>query len=148
MNPADPGMANKPVWEEDSREKLPILDYLQLLWFRRKLIAAITIFVGVIAYIHISELKHVYSAQSSMLIGIPQQQVVDIESVLSRSNSFGDVNSEIEVLKSRVLAARVVERLDLVNDPEFNPSLRKPEKSFFDFLKYLNPKTWIPADWM
>ena len=141
-------MANKPVWEEDSREKLPILDYLQLLWFRRKLIAAITIFVGVIAYIHISELKHVYSAQSSMLIGIPQQQVVDIESVLSRSNSFGDVNSEIEVLKSRVLAARVVERLDLVNDPEFNPWLRKPEKSFFDFLRYLNPKTWIPADWM
>jgi len=32
-------------WEiEETGQKLPLLDYLQLLWFRRKLILAITIF--------------------------------------------------------------------------------------------------------
>jgi succinoglycan biosynthesis transport protein ExoP len=135
-------------WDtEETGQKLPLFDYLQLLWYRRKLILAITIFVAIIGYIQVSEIKHLYSAQSTMLINLPQSQVVDIETVLSRSNSYDDVSSEIEVLRSRVLAAKVIERLGLLNNPEFNPSLRKPEKSLFDFLKYLNPQRWIPAGW-
>jgi succinoglycan biosynthesis transport protein ExoP len=135
-------------WEvEGDGQSLPLLDYLQLLWFRRKLIIAITLFVAVIGYIQVNEIKNVYSASSTMVIGLPESQVVDIQEVLSRSKSLGDVASEIEVLRSRVLAIRVVERLDLLNYPEFNPSLRVPEKKFFDFIKYLNPKTWIPVCW-
>ena len=98
-------------------------------------------------YIQVNEIKNVYSATSTMVIGLPESQVVNIQEVLSRSNSVSDLAGEIEVLRSRVLAAKVIERLDLLNYPEFNPSLRVPEKSLFDFLKYLNPKTWIPADW-
>ena len=143
-----PGKASPAPWQaEDTEQTLPLLDYLQLLWFRRKLIVAITVFVAVVSFIQVNEIKNVYSAQSTMLIGIPESQVVDIKEVLRRSNSYGDVVSEIEVLRSRVLAAKVVQRLGLLSDPEFNPSLRVPEKSLFDFLKYLNPKTWIPASW-
>jgi len=139
---------NPAPWQtEDNEQKLPLLDYLQLLWFRRKLIIAITLFVAVVSYIQVNEIKNVYTATSTMVIGLPESQVVNIQEVLSRGNSLGDVASEIEVLRSRVLAAKVIERLDLLNDPEFNPSLREPETSLFDFLKYLNPKTWIPASW-
>ena len=139
---------NPAPWQtEDNEQKLPLLDYLQLLWFRRKLIIAITLFVAVVSYIQVNEIKNVYTATSTMVIGLPESQVVNIQEVLSRGNSLGDVASEIEVLRSRVLAAKVIERLDLLNHPEFNPSLREPETSLFDFLKYLNPKTWIPASW-
>ena len=143
----DTGIASRPWEDDDSEQTLPLLDYLQLLWFRRKLIIAITMFVAVVGYIQVSEIKNVYTATSTMVIGLPESQVVNIEAVLSRSNSVSDLAGEIEVLRSRVLAAKVIERLDLLNYPEFNPSLRVPEKSLFDFLKYLNPKTWIPADW-
>ena len=139
---------NPAPWQmEDNDQKLPLLDYLQLLWFRRKLIIAITLFVAVVSYIQVNEIKNVYTATSTMVIGLPESQVVNIQEVLSRGNSLGDVASEIEVLRSRVLAAKVIERLDLLNHPEFNPSLREPETSLFDFLKYLNPKTWVPASW-
>ena len=139
---------NPAPWQtEDNEQKLPLLDYLQLLWFRRKLIIAITLFVAVVSYIQVNEIKNVYTATSTMVIGLPESQVVNIQEVLSRGNSLGDVASEIEVLRSRVLAAKVIERLDLLNHPEFNPSLREPETSLFDFLKYLNPKAWIPASW-
>ncbi len=135
-------------WEtEEPEQSFPLLDYLQLLWFRRRLIIAITLFVAVIAYIHVNEIKNVYTAQATMMINIPESRVVDIEAVLARKNSYGDVASEIEVLRSRMLAAKVIERLGLLNHPDFNPSLRTPEKSLFDFLKYLNPKTWVPASW-
>ncbi|HLF30209.1 MAG TPA: polysaccharide biosynthesis tyrosine autokinase [Xanthomonadales bacterium] len=135
-------------WEvEESAQAFPLLDYLQLLWFRRKLILAITLFVSVIAYIQVNEIKDVYSAKSTLLIGVPESQVVDIETVLSGSNSYGDVTSEMEVLRSRVLAAKVIERLNLLNHPEFNPALAEPEESLFDFLNYLDPRSWIPVAW-
>jgi capsular exopolysaccharide synthesis family protein len=132
---------------DDAGQAFPFLDYLQLLWFRKKLIIAITVFVSVIGYIQVNEIKNIYSATSTMMINVPDPQVVDIETVLSAKNSYGDVSTEIEVLRSRMLAAKVIERLGLLNDPEFNPWLREPEESFFDFMRYLNPKTWIPAPW-
>ncbi|MFC1796295.1 hypothetical protein ACFL1V_04280, partial [Pseudomonadota bacterium] len=82
----------EPVWaEEEQGQSLPLMDYLQLLWFRRKLIVAITIFVGVIGYVQVNELKNVYSAKSTLMIGLPQKQVLNIEAVLDKANTFGDV---------------------------------------------------------
>ena len=78
------------------------------------------------------------------MIGLPEMQVVDIKQVMSPHD---DADSEIEVLRSRVLAAKVIKRLNLLKNPEFNPALSKPEKSFFDFTRYLNPLSWVPASW-
>ena len=141
-----------PAWEqgqpaEQSGEEFPLLDYLQVLWFRRRLIVAITIFVAVVAWIHVNQLKSVYTASSTLMIGVPQSQVVDIQAVLSREFYGDEILGEIEVLRSRGLATKLVERLRLLNYAEFNPGLRVPEEGFFDFLKYLNPKTWFPESW-
>jgi len=132
---------------DEQGQSFPFMDYLQLLWFRKKLILAITIFVGVVGYVHVNELKNVYSASSTLMIGLREDKVVPVESVMAGATTGGDVGDEMAVLQSRVLAEKVVRRLNLVNDPEFNPSLREPEESLFDFLQYLNPKRWIPASW-
>jgi len=148
MTDGQPDRLATTAWEsEESGQSFPLLDYVQLLWFRRRLILAITLFISVIGYIQANEIKNVYSAMSTMIIGVPESQVMDFKAVLSRSNSFGDVHSEIEVLRSRGLAAKVIERLNLLSDAEFNPALREAEKSSFDFLRYLDPRTWIPASW-
>ena len=150
-NPMTDSHANQganPAWEtEESGQQFPLLDYLQLLWFRRKLIIAITLFVAAVGFIQVNEIKNVYTASSTMIVGLPEDQVVDIESVLGRKANANDVIGEIEVLQSRSLAAKVIERLNLVNHPEFNPGLREPEESLFDFLKYLNPRKWVPDSW-
>ncbi|MBE9550401.1 MAG: polysaccharide biosynthesis tyrosine autokinase [Proteobacteria bacterium] len=132
------------VGTEDS---IHILDYIQLLWFRRHLIVAITLFVAVIGFIQVNQLKSIYTANATLLIGVTKSQVVDIEQVLSRDYRGYESIEEVEVLRSRSLAAKVINKLNLLGHEEFNPSLRKPEKGFFDFLKYLNPKRWIPSSW-
>ena len=48
-----------------------MLDYLQLLWFRKKMIIAITLFAAVIGYIQVSEIRNVYSATATMLNFLP-----------------------------------------------------------------------------
>ena len=136
------------AWEsEDAGQQIPLLDYLQLLWFRKKMIIAITLFAAVIGYIQVSEIKNVYTATATMLVGVAKTNVINIESVLSMQGQNFDSSAEVEVLQSRSLAEKVIERLNLLDYPEFNPWLRKPEKRFFDFLKYLDPRRWIPASW-
>ncbi|WP_439636330.1 polysaccharide biosynthesis tyrosine autokinase [Oceanicaulis sp.] len=68
-----------------------------------------------------------YTATSSVVLNVRQSQVVDIEAVLSgMPPDSAMVDTEVEVLRSRSLAATVVERLDLVNVPEFNEALQEP----------------------
>jgi len=147
----DVGTEKRPIaaWEaEEQGQQFPLLDYLQLLWFRKKMILAITLFVAVIGYIYVNEIKNVFSATSTMLVGLPESRVVDIEEVLrTRSSASGDARQEVAILQSRGLAAKVIQRMNLLTHPEFNPSLREPEESFFDFLRYLNPRAWIPQSW-
>jgi capsular exopolysaccharide synthesis family protein len=127
-------------------EELPLLDYLQLLWFRRRLIIVVALLAAVMGFIHVNELKSIYTASSSLMVGVPEARVLDIEQVLTRRFYGNDAEAEIEILRSRRLAEKVIENLGLLNHEEFNPSLRVPEKRFFDFLRYLNPKNWVPAD--
>ncbi len=72
-------------------------------------------------------------------------QTVDMEAVLSGlSADAATILSEIEILTSRTLVARVVADLGLRDVAEFNASLRP--KDFF--ATTLNPKNWWPEDWM
>ncbi|MEE8496530.1 MAG: polysaccharide biosynthesis tyrosine autokinase [Xanthomonadales bacterium] len=130
--------------EEDP---FPLLDYLQLLWSRRRLIIAVTLFVAVIGFIYVNQLKPIYTATSTLMIGGKETQVVDIEQVLSREFYGNNPVAEVEVLRSRSLASKVIEKLQLLKYDEFNPSLHVPEPGFFDFLEVLNPTTWIPDSW-
>ena len=50
-----------------------------------------------------------------------------IEAALTGAATPGeDVVTELEVMRSRRLAAKVVDDLDLINDPEFNSHLVEP----------------------
>jgi len=134
-------------WEADEAgQSFPLLDYVQLLWFRKKLILVITAFVSVYGYIQVNEIPDVYEASSTLLVGLPEAKIVNIDSIIDR-NYESDTADEILILSSDVLSAKVVKRLNLINHPEFNPALRKPEESLFDFLRFLNPRTWIPDSW-
>ena len=144
---AKPPYDYPPYDMQQQEEPFPLLDYLQLLWFRRRLILVITILVSVIGYIQVNQLRSVYTASSSILIGIQQAAVTDFNSYMYRYYSGMESTEEVEILKSRGLAEKVISNLNLLNRAEFNPSLAEPESGFFDFLKYLNPGTWIPDSW-
>ena len=131
-----------PAQEEE--EPFPILDYLQLLWFRRRLIVVITILVAAIGYVQVNQMRNIYSATSSILIGVQQGQVTDFNSYMRNYFNRPSSEEEVEVLRSRGLAERVITDLNLLGQPEFNPALREPEESHFDFLRYLNPMNWAP----
>lgn len=95
------------------------------LWRGRLLIFVLTlgalILGGTYAFVAATPL---FRATSVVMLETRQDQIVDIKSVVGGlSGETSEINSEVEVLRSRSLIGKVVDRLDLINDPEFNPAL-------------------------
>jgi succinoglycan biosynthesis transport protein ExoP len=97
--------------------------------FRRhlRLFIAIAALVFVAAAIFTLSATPLYTATSSVMLDVRKNQVVNNDAVLSGLPAETSVvDTEVEVLRSRHLAERVVEQQKLEQDPEFNGALRKP----------------------
>jgi len=91
-----------------------------------------------------------FTANANLLIEPESPQVIDMTQLIA--DSAGDVDydyykTQFELLKSRVLAARVIQVLDLSNQPDFNPKNQPagPMIAIRNFLSSLlddlNPKS-------
>ena len=129
---------------EENTSDLSLSDYFHTLWLRRALLLNMTLFIMFIAVLVIYQLPPRYTAQTQLLVGINAAKVVDIEQVLTGSMT-GDsaVIGEMEVIKSREIARKVIESLKLDQNPEFNTTLVAP-----GFLSNLNPLNLMPKTWL
>lgn len=91
-------------------------------WFIGLLAVLFVLAGGYYAYVVATPL---YRATAVVILETDQNQIVDLQSVASGlSGETSEINSELEVLKARGLMGKVVDRLNLVEDPEFNGALR------------------------
>ncbi len=95
------------------------------LWRGKWIIAlatAIAILLG--AYYTFVASVPAYRSSAVVMLETKQESVVDLQSVVGGlAGDTTEVNSELEVLKSRGLMGKVVDTLDLTSDPEFNKAL-------------------------
>lgn len=112
---------------------------------RRKRIVFATMFVlTFLALVAQLVMAPLFTATSVVMIDPRQSKVGSIESVLAdAANDTEAVLSQVEILTSRSLIGKVVDKLNLVNDPEFNTDLKPPS-----FLSKLNPIKWIPQSFV
>jgi exopolysaccharide transport family protein len=97
--------------------------------FRRrlKLFLALALLVFVAVLVVTIQATPLYTATASVMIDNRTEQVIDTQAVLSGLPAdAATVDTEVEVLKSRQLAERVVQALELEKDPEFNSALTEP----------------------
>lgn len=95
--------------------------------FRRRirLFAAIGALVFTAVVLITMTATPMYTATANVMLDVRQEQVVNAEAVLSGLPADSSVvDTEVEILRSRRLAERVVNALQLDKDPEFNPALR------------------------
>jgi succinoglycan biosynthesis transport protein ExoP len=117
----EPLSAPSRVSEADLKE------ILQKIWRRRRIIFGTVLGLTVLASLVTWQLTPIYTSTALVMIEPRRTQVVDITQVLSGLPAdLETVNSEIQVIESRHMARRVVEKMKLELDPEFNPLLRQP----------------------
>ena len=102
-----------------------VLSSLRVGWKTIFLITLVMIATGV-AYAYFIATP-IYTAKSVVVLDTRKTQVVDLEGMMSGLTGESDeLNTEVEVLRSRGLAEKVVDDLGLTADPEFNGTLRPP----------------------
>mgnify|MGYP003627114902 FL=1 len=98
------------------------------LWRGKLIIAAVTlIFMLLAGYYAYGVAVPTYRSTAVVVLDTKEDSIVDLQAVVGGfSGDSTEVNTEVEVLRSRGLAGKVVDRLNLIDDPEFNGKLREP----------------------
>lgn len=126
--------------QQDSDE-MDIRDYLYILFSYKWSIIGFTLIITLLAAFYANTLVPVYRATATLLIQYEQENVVSIEQVYNVQNAYYEYyQTQLEILRSRNLAERLVDKLKLVEIRDFNKPREAPAVSF-DF------KNLIPADW-
>jgi capsular exopolysaccharide synthesis family protein len=127
---------------EDAGLGISMADLLRIVHVRRKLIAAVAFTVIAIATVLVVQATPLYSATALVMLDQRKNTVEDTAAALSGLPSDpATVQNQVQILTSNELAERVIDKLHLADDPEFNPRAA----GWTNFLRYLNPLTWIPG---
>ncbi|WP_417450173.1 GumC family protein [Kordiimonas sp.] len=128
----------------DEKSDVDIRGLFLVLWRRKWIIINTVIFAVVLAVIVVLQLTPRYTAQAILAIETRQNRVVDLEAVMSgMGTDQAAIKTEIDVLESRRLIGKLVDRLKLVEDPEFNMDLIEGG----GFLSAINPLSYMPDAW-
>lgn len=101
-----------------------LFDLLSTVWRRRKLALTILVIALGVAVILIKTLPEKYTAEAILQLNTQSTEFADFDNVVTQRDADEyAVASEVHAFASYPVAIRVVDRLDLMNDPEFNDLL-------------------------
>lgn len=129
-------------------DDLDLRHILLTVWRHKTMIVAISAVITVLSYVYISSLTPRYTAEAVLVLDVRKANVGIDPVVAELRQDETVIRSEVDVLRSRWLARRVADELDLANDPEFNPELRPRRPGP---LERLAAQPWVPApvrDWL
>lgn len=125
----------------------PVAELMRTFWRQKYLLAGIVVLITGLSTFAAFQVQPLYTATARILVtpeaegGARTDQASAARSLMS--GSLGDraaIYSEIEVMQSDRLLAKVVERLGLSEDPEFNPAL---QSGVLAPLRDLAPVKWL-----
>jgi succinoglycan biosynthesis transport protein ExoP len=131
---------------EANEPALDVMQYVRALWRRKWLIVGVTAVMVLVGTIHTLRQPKIYAASTSLIIDVAAPRVLDtdVKEVMGdeRSNYWANkeyYQTQNEVITSRAVASRVVDRLGLRNDPAFlgvegiqDPEARKKAMASID----------------
>ena len=127
---------------EDREEKLELLEYWRSILKRKKEIIAFGLVVALLAIVIVLVMTPVYRSTATVLIEANKSKLLSIEDVYSGiSQNREHFQTQVEIIKSREVAIRTIEKLKLWEHEEFDP--RTQEGSLLAAIGFSDePKEW------
>jgi polysaccharide biosynthesis transport protein len=122
----------RPAWSSLPQEEESYIDlrrYIQIVLKHRWLIAAVVFTVVAVVALQVFTTTSVYRSTVKMQIDpdtgnvLPYRDVADYSEAFLNTDSY--LQTQFEVLRSRALARRVIDRLDLEHDPVFSVPINR-----------------------
>ena len=132
-------LGGEPQTTGGGSETLDLVEYWRSITKRKWSIVGLVLLVSIITTLVVYSMRPVYRSTATVLIEQGKSKVVSIEEVY---NSMGGnreyYQTQVEIMKSRELARKVVERLKLTTHKDYDP--RQQEASATEFL---SPAAWF-----
>lgn len=140
----------RPV-DEDDGNKLDLVEYWRSISKRKWSILFFGLVVALLAGVIVFALTPVYRATTTVLIESNKAKVVSIEDVYSGiSQNREYFQTQVEIIKSREVAMKAINKLKLWDYPEFDPRIKKTgyvqqAKELLGFDAKDQPDEWTDA---
>jgi capsular exopolysaccharide synthesis family protein len=136
------------------KREFDLSQFFSILLRNKMLIIGVIVIGTLLSIFLVQGMTPLYSAHASLVL---QRQQINVsgrsaESVVQGlTPDFYTSETEAEIIRSRTLALKVVEQLDLKNNPLYNPLLREPKIGLMGSLKSVlgiaSFKEIIPQSW-
>src|SRR5690242_19322220 len=114
------------------RDQFDMREMLGILRRRRALIIGCILVLTTLACLVVFNLRPKYTADTALLLDTRKTNVIDLQAVVSGLQpEAAAVRSEIDVLRSRQLIQKVIDKLGLIGNPDFNDSLKNDSGSLW-----------------
>jgi uncharacterized protein involved in exopolysaccharide biosynthesis/Mrp family chromosome partitioning ATPase len=122
------------------------VDFLRLIRARQGTILRVAAVTVIAAILIALALPTVYSSSAVVMLDPRKNNVTDPSQVLAQvEGDPASLQNQIQLLSSRSLAEKVIAKLKLEDDPEFNPAMARPGlgQLLSDLRAILNPRNWF-----
>lgn len=110
------------------------------------LIAGSVVLFTVPTVLYLQSAEKLYSAQSEILVEAPEIGDNLLERSYGKSRlTEASIQTEADIIASAAMADKVIDKLKLTNDPEFNQALR-PRSAWQSFIDAINPLALLAPD--
>lgn len=150
-SPAQPYQPGPEYYLAQQPPGLDVKDLLSIFRRRRRVILSSILLLTALAVLGSLQITPQYTASALIMIDPRRSNVVDTESVIQGlGTDASTVESQIRVIGSRFQLERLARRFSVVNDPEFNPALRQPERGVDVQLQGVAASLlgWLPDSWL
>jgi polysaccharide biosynthesis transport protein len=129
-------------------ERLDLAGLARVLWRRKLLVLVTSLVIVVVSAGAIFLLPPRYVGRVVLVIGIPDTMSTGTKEAQARTLPDSTaIQTEVELIKSRVNIANVVEKLKLDEKPEFNPSLEAKTPGSWLFSAYAGAVKVLNERW-
>jgi capsular exopolysaccharide synthesis family protein len=131
----------KSATQTDAKEKkFDFRIYWHTINKHKWIILGLTILIGLLTALQTASLPHIYRSTALLLIEFNQGNVISIEEVYGLgSQTQAYYQTQLKILKSRVLAEKLVDRLNLLNSHQAKPTVQQSGSSWL-------PGVWSPPE--
>jgi len=139
--PTEKEMAGDSVEISQDEDKIAeLLAYWQTFKKYKWKLIGLSLLVGVLTAFYSDRLEPTYSSTARLLIEFDKANIISIQDISATSSAKEDYfYTQLEILKSRILVVKLVEQLDLVSHPAFEPA---SQEQGFDWSR------WLPSAWL
>lgn len=118
----------------------------RIIWRGKYLILGCWLLFIVPTVLILQQTTRLYTSEAEIIVEGPEASDLLSGSGANVNYRFSDaiMPTEVSVLSSLTLSQRVIDRLELFKDPEFNPALRETS-ALSTFFSWLSPIRWLAA---